>query len=182
MMLNILKNIPEDLRKNTVVRADSAFCCEDFIRICLLMNVKFSITAHGNMGWEEEVIKLQTFKAWNYSKELRDEALEKKIELPKVETSFYMYKPGWASNLKFPVVVKRTWVFDESTKAGLWKYYGVITNRGLYPLTTQNILEFHAIRGNAENFIREEKYGYDLNLDWWIDFLGSPTNQGGCVV
>ena len=166
MMLDILKNIPENERKEVTVRADSAFCSEDFIRICLLMGVKFSITAHGNMGWETEVLKLQNYKAWAYSKEEQEAAAEKKIELPKVETSFYLYEPGWASNLKFPVIVKRTWVVDESkslpSERASWKYYAVITNRGLYPLTTQNILEFHAKRGNAENFIREEKYGYDL--------------------
>ena len=162
MMLDILKNIPENERKEVTVRADSAFCSEDFIKMCLLMGVKFSITAHGNMGWEEEVLRLENFRSWTYSKEEIEEALEKKLELPKVETSFYMYEPGWAKNLKFPVIVKRTWVIDESMQLGSWRYYAVITNRGLYPLTAQNILEFHAKRGNAENFIKEEKYGYDL--------------------
>jgi hypothetical protein len=163
MLLNILKNIPEDLRKDVIVRADSAFCNEDFIRICLLMGVRFSITAHGNMNWENEALKLNNFKPWSYSKEEIDEALDKKLELPKVETSFYLYEPGWAKNLKFPVVIKRTWVNDEyKSEKGFWKYYGVLTNRGLYPLSAQNILEFHAGRGNAENFIREEKHGYDL--------------------
>jgi hypothetical protein len=78
------------------------------------MGVKFSITAHGNMGWETEALKLQNFKPWTYTKEEIDEALEKNIELPRVETSFYMYEPGWASNLKFPVVIKRTWTIDET--------------------------------------------------------------------
>ena len=32
----------------------------------------------------------------------------------------------------------------------------------LFKLTTQDVIEFHNKRGNAENFIREEKYGYDL--------------------
>ena len=64
ILLNILKNIPEALRKDVVVRADSAFCSEDFIRICLLMTVKFTITAHGNIGWEDEVRKLQNFKSF----------------------------------------------------------------------------------------------------------------------
>ena len=162
MMLDILKYISEQDRKGITVRADSAFCSEDFIRMCLLMGVKFSITAHGNMGWEAEALDLQNFKPWVYSKEEMDEALEENIELPRIETSFYLYEPGWAKNLKFPVIVKRTWIVDEVTQKGFWKYYAVITNRGLYPLTAQNILEFHAKRGNAENFIREEKYGYDL--------------------
>jgi hypothetical protein len=167
MMLDILKNISEKERKGVTVRADSAFCSEDFIRMCLLMGVKFSITAHGNMGWETEALKLQNFKPWIYSKEEIDEALEKRMELPKIETSFYLYQPGWAAKaLKFPIIVKRTWVVDElkeiPSERAFWRYYGVITNRGLYPLTTQNILEFHAKRGNAENFIKEDKYGYDM--------------------
>jgi hypothetical protein len=163
MLRDILKNIPVEQRKEITVRADSAFCNQDFVEMCLLMQVKFSITAHGNMGWEKEVLGL-SYKEWLYSSEEIIEAREKKIEIPKIETSFYLYEPGWAPNLKFPVVVKRTWV--KETKDGVerwyWKYYAVITNRGLYPLTTQTIMEFHAKRGNSENFIREDKYGYDL--------------------
>jgi peptidyl-tRNA hydrolase len=61
MLRDILKTMPEAQRRRVTVRADSAFCSEDFIRMCLLMGVKFSITAHGNMGWEKEVNDL-TFK------------------------------------------------------------------------------------------------------------------------
>lgn len=39
----------------------------------------------------------------------------------------------------------------ESTRSGNFKRYSI-----------QEIFEFHQVRGNAENFIREEKYGYDL--------------------
>ena len=45
---------------------------------------------------------------------------------------------------------------------GEWKYYGVITNLSLAERSYQEAIEFHNKRGNAENFIREEKYGYDL--------------------
>jgi hypothetical protein len=38
----------------------------------------------------------------------------------------------------------------------------VITNLPLINRTLQSVIEFHNKRGNAENFIREEKYGYDL--------------------
>lgn len=63
-----------------------------------------------------------------------------------------------------------------------WDYYAVVTNFPLNlplenlekstKLTTpsgtsksysiQEVFEFHQVRGNSENFIREEKYGYDL--------------------
>ena len=45
---------------------------------------------------------------------------------------------------------------------GHWKYYGVVTNMSLHSRSAQQILEHHNQRGNVENFIREEKYGYDL--------------------
>lgn len=43
-----------------------------------------------------------------------------------------------------------------------WKYYAVVTNYNLFNNSYQKVLEHHQKRGNAENFIREEKYGYDL--------------------
>lgn len=45
---------------------------------------------------------------------------------------------------------------------GEWEYCGVITNFDLFKTSLQQVLEFYKKRGNAENFIREEKYGYDL--------------------
>jgi hypothetical protein len=63
----------------------------------------------------------------------------------------------------FPVVVKRTRRTDQlSLLDGEWKYYGVMTNHNLAYMSFQALIEFHNKRGNAENFIREEKYGYDL--------------------
>jgi len=43
-----------------------------------------------------------------------------------------------------------------------WEYYGIITNWNLFEHTLQEVMEFYHKRGNAENFIREEKYGFDL--------------------
>ena len=43
-----------------------------------------------------------------------------------------------------------------------WKNCGVITNWNLYFQDPQKILEHHAKRGNAENFIREKKIHLDL--------------------
>ena len=46
--------------------------------------------------------------------------------------------------------------------AGIYKYYGVVTNLPLINWSLQRVMKHHNKRGNAENFIREEKYGYDL--------------------
>ena len=62
-----------------------------------------------------------------------------------------------------PVVVKRTRVTDQlSLIDGEWKPYGVVTNISLHDWSFQEVIEHHNKRGNVENFIREEKYGYDL--------------------
>lgn len=74
-----------------------------------------------------------------------------------------IYQPKWSENLRFQIVVKRTRV----EQAGLfdqdgWRYYAVITNWNLLYQTPQQVLEHHAKRGNAENFLREKKIHLDL--------------------
>lgn len=43
-----------------------------------------------------------------------------------------------------------------------YKYYGIVTSLALIDWSLQKVVEHHNKRGNVENFIREEKYGYDL--------------------
>ena len=74
----------------------------------------------------------------------------------------------------FPVVVKRTWkpakpemqadLFAPDTilADGEWEYYAVVTNLDLSKWSLQGVLEHHAKRGNAENFVKEEKYNFKL--------------------
>ena len=144
-------------------RADSAFCNEEVIRACLAKGAKFTITMHGNTGWENRMPEITAWTPWEYSKEEREAALSKKRELPKVELGSFFYQPGWSENLRFPCVVKRTWVEGADLfGAGHWKHYAVLSNRNLLTNSLQIIMEHHAKRGNAENFIREEKYAYDL--------------------
>jgi len=44
-----------DFKAEKHFRADSAFCSEEVIRACLAKGAKFTITAHGNTGWENQV-------------------------------------------------------------------------------------------------------------------------------
>jgi hypothetical protein len=125
------------------------------------MGIAFSITAHGNMNWESRVSEITNWESWRFSEDRIKEAAKKKTDLPIIEVGSFVHQPSWSENLRFFVLVKRTWVEKEDLFGeGFWKYYGVITNRSLK--TPQELMEFHHKRGNAENFIREEKYGYDL--------------------
>lgn len=144
-------------------RGDSAFCNEEVIRSCLAKGAKFTITCHGNTGWEGRVGEITSWTPWEYSKEEREKAAAKKRDLPNVELGSFYYQPGWSENLRFACVVKRTWVEKADLfGAGCWEHYAVLTNRNLLTHSLQSIMEHHQRRGNSENFIREEKYGYDL--------------------
>lgn len=150
-------------------RGDSAFCNEEVIRTCLLRGAKFTITAHGNTGWEQKINQVTEWEPWQYSEEEIKQAAKNKKELPEVELGSMLYQPGWAENLRFFVVIKRTRVkestmnlfMQDQTQDG-WRHYAVLTNRDLFRCSKQSIIEHHAKRGNSENFIREQKIHLDL--------------------
>lgn len=72
-----------------------------------------------------------------------------------------LYKPGWSESLRFYIVVKRTLIKDKRGNES-WKYYGIVTNWNLFRMKLQTVMEFHQKRANSENFIREQKWAYDL--------------------
>ena len=149
--------------KERYFRADSAYCNEAVMRQCLLSGAKFTITAHGNTGWENQVHQIQNWEPWVYTEEEKRVAAAKKRELPEIELGSMQYSPAWADHIRFQIVVKRT----KAEKTSLFEqdgysYYGVITNVDLFYNTKQWVMEHHHKRGNSENFIREKKIHMDL--------------------
>jgi hypothetical protein len=146
--------------------ADSAYCTQDVIRTCLENHIYFTITAHdGFTHWQSQVDRVTNWTSWEYSQEQKTEAQIREQDLPTIEVGSFLWTPGWAENIRFVVVVKRTWVEEKEATlfgGGHWEYYGIVTGMPLQKFTLQQVVEFHNKRGNAENFIREEKYGYDL--------------------
>lgn len=143
-------------------RADSAFCNEENQRACIRLGYRFTITAHENMGWNEGKNQITNWTPWVYSEEELKKALKRKKPLPECEVGHYLYQPAWSDVVRFTIVVVRTKSTDLSLLANEWDYYAVMTNWSLYSNTDQEIIEHHRKRGQAENFIREEKYNYDL--------------------
>ncbi len=146
--------------------ADSAYCIQDVIRTCLEKRIHFTITAHDGMtNWQSHVDEVTNWTAWQYSEKQKQRADLKKQHLPTIEVGSYLWTPGWADNIRFVVVVKRTWIEDKEASLfgdGHWDYYAIVAGMPLQKFSLQEVIEFHNKRGNAENFIREEKYGYDL--------------------
>lgn len=149
--------------KEKYYRADSAFCNEDVIRACLLSQIKFTITVHGNTLWESKVNQIVNWGPWVYTKEEIEIAAAKKINLPEVELGSMQYSPEWAESLRFQIVVKRTKIERESLfEQDGYKYYGILTNIDLFYNSKQWVMRHHQKRGNSENFIKEKKIHFDL--------------------
>jgi hypothetical protein len=135
------------------------------IETCLRLGYKFTITAHENMGWAVDKEQITNWKPWEWSEEEIKKAEKRKIPLPECEVGHYLYQPGFSDALRFTVCVVRTKSQDLSLMneiGGIWEYYAVMTNFNLFQTSDQKVIEFHRKRGNSENFIREEKYNFDL--------------------
>ena len=148
-------------------RADSAYCYGEVVTTLVRLGVTYAIAAHdGTTGWRSQIDKITEWTPWIYTKEDQEKASKRRKELAKVELGRFHWQPSWSENLRIPVVVKRTWKNPEQVGMielpGEWEYYAVVTNFDVFRNSLQNVMEFYQKRGNTENFIREEKYGYDL--------------------
>jgi hypothetical protein len=145
---------------------DSAYCYQGVITTCLSLGVLFTLTANqATSGWENHIGEITKWEPWVYAKEEIEEAQATGRALPEVELGRFYWRPSWNEVLRLPIIVKREkYAVEEQMQLGQneYKYYGVVTNLDLFHWTLQEVIEHHNQRGNAENFIREEKYGYDL--------------------
>lgn len=142
---------------------DAAYCYQELMTTCLNLGVKFTFTANqATTHWEDFIPTISNWKPWVYTQEQIEIAAVQGVELPRIEVGSFLWTPNWNQGLRFQVAVKRMEKDQADFIHGIYKYYGVVTNMDLSRLTPQDVIEFHNKRGNAENFIREEKYGYDL--------------------
>lgn len=145
---------------------DAAYCNQEVMTTSMSVGAFFTLTANqATTGWEDHVASIEKWEPWIYSQEELKEAADKGRSLPEIELGRFYWQPSWNEVLRIPIVVKRQkYGLEEQMQlgAGIYKYYGVVTNLPLIEWSLQKVIEHHNRRGNAENFIREEKYGYDL--------------------
>jgi hypothetical protein len=145
---------------------DAAFCNQEVMTTSMSVGAFFTLTANqATTGWEDHIESIVKWEPWVYTEEEIKKANEQGRTLPEVELGRFYWQPGWNESLRLPVVVKRQKYGVEEQMLlgqGIYKYYGVVTNLPLLNWSLQAVIEHHNKRGNAENFIREEKYGYDL--------------------
>jgi len=143
--------------------ADSAYCNQTIIKTCLSDGVKFTIVANqATTSWRNEIKNITKWEKWQYTEKELKKAKEKNIKLPDVDLGVILWRPSWNDVLRLPIVVKRQALEQADLEGGYYKYYGIVTNHNLAMQSLQSLVEHYNKRGNVENFIREEKYGYDL--------------------
>jgi hypothetical protein len=145
---------------------DAAYCNQEVMTTIMSVGAFFTLTANqATTGWEDHIDAIVKWEPWVYTQEEIKEAADKGRSLPEVELGRFYWQPSWNESLRLAVVVKRQkYGIEEQMQLGqgIYKYYGVVTNLPLLNWSLQSVIEHHNKRGNAENFIREEKYGYDL--------------------
>lgn len=60
------------------LRGDSAYCTQEVIKCCLSHGVTFTVTAHGNIGWENHINQITNWTDWEYTEEEIKEAKKKR--------------------------------------------------------------------------------------------------------
>jgi hypothetical protein len=146
---------------------DSAYCYQDVIRACLENHIYFTLTAHdATTNWRAHTDEVTKWEPWQYPEVVLKKAEKDHKKLARIEVGSFLWTPGWADNIRVTIVVKRTWVEEEEASLfggdGHWEYYGIVTGMPMQKFSLQQVVEHHNKRGNAENFIRDDKYGYDL--------------------
>jgi hypothetical protein len=146
--------------------ADAAYCYQDVFRTCLERGIHFTITANdATTNWRAHTDEVTNWEPWQYPKEEQEKAESRKKKLPRIDVGSFLWTPGWADNIRLTILVKRTWVEEEQASLfddGHWEYYGIVIGMPMQKFSFQQVVEHHNKRGNCENFIRDDKYGYDL--------------------
>ena len=137
------------------LRADSGYCNGDVFNACFTHNVGFVITMRANM--HEPLIN--RVKTWKRAKRVQfNDGRETEIG----HTLYYHERGRQALRV---VIIRALKPWEERGglfNDGNYNYFAWVSNIGEHEMSDEDLLLFYRKRGNAENFIRELKNGYDL--------------------
>jgi hypothetical protein len=149
----IFKRAPRQQRR--YLRVDSGYCNVDVFNAAYHADVAFVAAMRQNM-LEPLLPRLVSWKPTKRLKAVGDRHCE---------IAHTLYYPA-KGRQTLRVVVIRALKNGVSTAAlfddAKYDYYAWVTNIGHHEMTNEEIILFYRGRGNAENFIREQKNGFDL--------------------
>lgn len=149
----VFKKVPKKLKR--YLRADSGSCNVDFFNAASAAETLFVCAMRENMSKP----LIRRVKTWRSSKRLKFR------DGRSVELGRTIYMPVGCQKM-LHVVFMRALKAGEQHKS-LFKdsdydYQAFVTSIGEHEMTNEGLIEFYRGRGNAENFIKESKYAFDL--------------------
>jgi hypothetical protein len=153
---NIFECVPKGLER--WYRADSAYGTWKVFSSLMIKQVKFTIVLKENIGKYVRK-KNQSTLEWRKTKTIFFDS-----EKCEVATGVYPLKRLGSLRVVFiraPKKNRQLELWDDGEESG-YDYYSIITNVGSSEMTEEEVIDFYRGRANAENYIREQKYGYDF--------------------
>jgi hypothetical protein len=151
---HVFKKIPKKLAR--FIRADSGYCNVGFFNAANAADTKFVTAMKANMF--EPLIK--RVKNWKLSKKLKFH------DGRQVDLGRTLYMPIGSHKALHVAFMRALKPGEENTRAlfddARYDYHAFVTNLGEHEMTSEELILFYRGRGNAENFIKELKYGFDL--------------------
>lgn len=163
MIRRIFKKVPKNMKR--YFRADSAYGRLSVYNELINANVKFAIVLRENLGRYVRGMRLNKHSMkWSKSSTIF-------FNSDKCETASGLYPiKDLAGGRKYLRVVfirakiegVQLSLLDDPSEDG-YRYYSLITNMDRSEKDDEEIIEFYRKRANVENFIREQKNGYDFH-------------------
>jgi hypothetical protein len=163
MIRKIFKKIPARMKR--FFRADSAYGRVTVYNELINANARFAIVLKENLG--KYVRKMQMNK--NSMKWVKTKV--NFFDSSECETACGLYPmknlAGGKTYLRVVFIRsiikgKQLSLLDNPSEDG-YQYYSIITNMDRSEKNDDDIIEFYRARGNTENYIREQKNGYDFH-------------------
>lgn len=152
----LFKKIPKQLER--WFRADSAYSNFKVFEALKAAEVNFAIALKENIGSYVRK-KNKNFFTWRKTK-------LQFFDSNKCEVAMGLYPIKKLENLRVvfiraPKEEQQLNLLEDPSEQG-YKYYSIITNVSAFKMSEEEIIEFYRQRATAENYIREQKYGFDF--------------------
>lgn len=150
---NIIAEVFGSCPKHTakILRADSGYCNTDVFNACYRQAADFIIAMRANMS--DPLIS--RVKHW---KKAKDVAF---YDGRSCEIGQTIYWPKAGKKLLRVIFIrapKDHGLFEDER----WEYHAWVTSIGQHNMKNEDLIKLYRQRGNAENFIKELKHGFDL--------------------
>ncbi len=158
----VFSRMPKPTRhQRYIVRVDSGFFTGEFFRACSVKSVGFVCTAKKTDGVKNQISRIKNWQAQDTNDSKRIFAAGgRECELGSIS----YHTDGFNGSLRLVVIRAKKpkeegIIFEDYAE---YDYYAFVTNMGAHEYDNTALIKLYRGRGHAENFIKEQKYGFDL--------------------